>query len=64
MIESIIPIDKTLQLDNVLICKSCKQLSNTNKINNVILMHKHIYNEKKKSSIMALNKSEKCLVAC
>jgi hypothetical protein len=25
-------------------------------------MHKHIYNEKKKSSIMALNKLEECLV--
>jgi hypothetical protein len=46
--ESIIPIDKPLQLDILLICKSCKQLLNTNKIKSVILMCKHIYNESKK----------------
>jgi hypothetical protein len=61
--ESIIPIDKTLQLDIVLICKSCKQLLNTNKFNSVISMCKHINNERKFSFVMTLNKLEECFVA-
>lgn len=55
-------IDKPLQLDIVLICKSCKQLLNTNKIKSVILMCKHIYNESKKKIVMALNKLEEHFV--
>jgi hypothetical protein len=61
--ELIILIEKTLQLDIVLICKSCKQLLNTNKINIIILMCKHIYNERNFSFVMTLNKLEECFVA-
>ncbi len=47
----------------MLICKSCKQVLNTNKINNVILMRKHIYNENKFFFVMALKRLKECLVA-
>jgi hypothetical protein len=63
IIQSIIPINKTLQHDNMFICKSCKQLINKNKIEYVILTCQHIYNENTIPSIMILNKLEEYLVA-
>ncbi len=58
IITSIIPIHKTLQHDNMFICKSCKQLINKKKFEDVILMCQHIYNENKIPSVMILNKLE------
>jgi len=38
------------------ICKRCEQLFNKNKIEDVILLRQHIYNENKIPYVMILNK--------
>jgi len=58
IITAIIPINKTLQHDNMFICKRCEQLINKYKIKDVILMCQHIYNENKIPYVMILNKLE------
>jgi hypothetical protein len=63
IIQTIIPLDKTLQINNTLVCKRCKESINNRKVKNVILLRKPIFNENIIPFVKILNKLKEHLIA-
>jgi hypothetical protein len=63
IIETIIPLEKTLQINNTLVCKKRKESINNRKVKNVILLRKHIFNENVIPFVKILNKLKEHLIA-
>jgi len=63
IIQTIIPLEKTLQINNTLVCKRRKESINNRKVKNVILLRKHIFNENVIPFVKILNKLKEHLIA-
>jgi hypothetical protein len=63
IIQTIIPLEKTLQINNTLVCKKRKESINNRKVKNVILRRKHIFNENVIPFVKILNKLKAHLIA-
>jgi hypothetical protein len=63
IIQTIIPLEKTLQINNTLVCKRRKKSINNRKVKNVILLRKHIFNENVIPFVKILNKLKEHLIA-
>ncbi len=63
IIQTIIPLEKTLQINNTLVCKKRKESINNRKVKNVILLRKHIFNENVIPFVKILNKLKEHLIA-
>jgi hypothetical protein len=62
IIQTIIPLDKTLQINNKLVCKRCKKSINNRKVKNIILLGEHIFTENVIPFVI-LNKLKEHLIA-